>query len=256
MLSRHAYTVAALCAIVFVSCGHFLVPSAFRPVTESYEASGLEGAHMEVFDDGTVAWIQGRLEVTARVMTDEELNRQFPGSSTDGGGPADELPTNVFTYGDWEDSRAGTPPVRFSVFKFAIKNYAYPKVKFDPLTVTIESGNGRTYHPWGRFDFVEFFRRFAISYNGIGYQRFKERLSILNRAMYPDDEFCFSGQTVEGFVVFPEIHTDVSEIELSIPSVGFRYNFRNEPVEAVALSFRFERDLKKVRRRDQVALAD
>ena len=74
-----------------------------------------------------------------------------------------------------------------------------------------------------------------------------------SQAKYPDDEFCFSGQEVEGYVVFSKIHTDVGEIAVKIPEFGLRYNYRNEPVETIDLSFRFKRDIKKVKDIEKLA---
>jgi len=242
--------------IIAVGCGHFLIPTAFRPVGSGDQIRHSEGTSMEVSDDGTIAWVQGRLEIPVRAMTDAELNRQFPTFSEDGDGPSFELPTNVFTYGDWEDPRSKTSPSRFSVFKIAVKNYEYPKVKFDALTPFIEASNGRVYFPWGQYDFEEFFRRFPLAYNGLGYLRFRERLSLLKLGLYPDNDFCFSGQEFEGYIVFDKMHDDVEDIIFRIPTVGIRYDYRDEPLETVALAYKFERDLIKVRRRDQIAAAE
>ena len=254
--SRTALIAAALGAITAVGCGHFLVPTAFQPAEAQNQIRHSEGTSMEVSDDGTVSWVQGRLEISARVMTDQELNRQFPAFSENSHGPGDELPTNVFTYGNWEDSRSGEPPTRFSVFRVIVKNYEYPKVKFDSLSPYIEAANGRVYYPWGQFDFEEFFRRFPLAYNGLGYLRFRERLSLLKLGLYPDNDFCFSGQEFEGYIVFDDMHTDVEDIVLKIPAVGIRYDYRDQPLETVDLAFKFNRDLIKVSRRDQVANVD
>ena len=68
-----------------------------------------------------------------------------------------------------------------------------------------------------------------------------------------DDEFCFSGQDVEGYVIFSKIHDDVGSILFHIPDFGIRYNYRNEPVDEINLTFRFERELKKVRDLSELA---
>ena len=119
--------------------------------------------------------------------------------------------------------------------------------------VTIESANGRHYYPWGTYDVEEYFRRFPLAFNGLGYLRFDERRDIYNRAKYPDDEFCFSGQEVEGYVIFSKIHDDVAEIVFHIPEFGLRYNFRNEPLETIDLQFRFKRDIQRVKNIDKLA---
>ena len=83
--------------------------------------------------------------------------------------------------------------------------------------------------------------------------RYIERLDMIRRSKYPDEEFVFSGQTVEGFVVFERIHADVGMITFRIPNVGTRYDFRSEPVETVDLVYRFKRDLRKMRTYDELA---
>ena len=240
-------------AALLLGCGHYLVPGRFQPLEVAQQQTDVQGSNMKILDDGTVTFVQNRLEVSVRPMEDEEINRQYPAQSTNARGPADELPSNPFTYGNWIDPRTGKAPQRLSIFKITVKNYEYPKVKFDPLTVTVESANGRRYYPWGGYDVEEYFRRFPLAFNGLGYMRFDERRDLFNQAKYPDDDFCFSGQEVEGYVVFPKIHDDVAEIAFRIPEFGLRYNFRNEPLETIDLSFRFKRDIKKVKNIDKLA---
>ena len=238
---------------LLLGCGHYLIPGRFQPLEVAQQQTDIQGSSMKILDDGTVTFVQNRLEVSVRPMTDEEINRQFPAESTNASGPADELPSNPFTYGNWIDPRTGKAPQRLSIFKITVKNYEYPKVKFDPLMVTVESANGRIYYPWGGYDIEEYFRRFPIAFNGLGWVRYDARKDIYSRTKYPDDEFCFSGQEVEGYVVFSKIHDDVSEIAVEIPEFGLRYNFRNEPIETIDLSFRFKRDIKKVKNIDKLA---
>ena len=254
--NRNRISIAAVLVAISCfawTCGYYLIPGPFQPFAADLQSVADPSARMEIFDDGTAAYIVDRLEVSVRYMSDEELNRQFASFSADGRGPADELPTNALTHGDWKDPRTGLSPQRLSVFKVSVKNYQFPKVKFDPLDVTVVSDNGRTYYPWGSFDVVEYFRRFALAYNGLGYERFQERRGMMTRLRYPDDEFVFSGQTVEGFVVFPKVHDDVERVTFHIVSLGTRYDFRSEPVEQIDLAFRFERQLRRVRTYDELA---
>jgi len=237
----------------FAGCGHYLIPGKFEPLEAAQQETVGESTRMDILDDGTVTFVQNRLEVSVRPMADEEINRQYPAQSSDASGPTDELPSNPFTYGNWIDGRTGKSPQRLSIFKITIKNYEYPKVKLDPLMITVESVNGRHYYPWGDYDAEEYFRRYPLAFNGLGYLRYKERRDLYTQAKYPDDEFCFSGQEVEGYVVYSKIHADVGEIAVKIPEVGLRYNYRNEPVETIDLSFRFKRDIKKVKNIEKLA---
>ena len=251
----YAYKKISILAAValLLSCGHYLIPGRFQPLEVAQQQTDIQGSSMKILDDGTVTFVQNRLEVSVRPMIDEEINRQYPAESTNASGPADELPSNPFTYGNWIDPRTGEAPQRLSIFKITVKNYEYPKVKFDPLMVTVESVNGRRYYPWGSYDVEEYFRRFPLAFNGLGYRRYNERRGLYNLAKYPDDEFCFSGQEVEGYVIFSKIHTDVAEIAVEIPEFGLRYNFRDEPIETIDLRFRFKRDIKKVKNIDKLA---
>ena len=240
-------------ALFFVGCGHFLVPGKFQPVEVAQQQTSGSDSQMKVLDDGTVTFVLNRLEVSVRPMIDEELNRQYPAQSNNASGPTDELPSNPFTYGNWVDPKTGKSPQRLSIFKVTIKNYEYPKVKLDPLKIYLESSNGRKYYPWGAYDVEEYFRRFPRAFNGLGYTRYDERRDIVTQAKYPDDEFCFSGQEVQGYVIFTKIHDDVEQVALHIADLGLRYNYRREPVEEIDLSFRFRRDLQKVRNISELA---
>ena len=250
---KNMLTLAFSTAALTFGCGHYLVPGKFQPLEADQQQVAGSGTSMKILDDGTVTFVQNRLEVSVRPMTDEEINRQYPAQSSNAHGPTDELPSNPFTYGNWIDGRTGKAPKRLSIFKINIKNYEYPKVKLDPLMVTIESVNGRHYYPWGDYDAEEYFRRYPLAFNGLGYLRYRERRDLYTQGKYPDDEFCFSGQEIEGYVVFSKIHDDVAEIAINIPQFGLRYNYRNEPVETIDLSFRFKRDIQKVKTIDKLA---
>ena len=54
-------------------------------------------------------------------------------------------------------------------------------------------------------------------------------------------------------MVFSKIHDDVAEVAVKIPQLGLRYNYRNEPVETIDLSFRFKRDIKRVKNLEKLA---
>ena len=78
---QRATSLAALAALCLVaSC-------AWRPYTGDLRPSveEMQGPNMSVADDGTITWIQDRLEVRLRPVTDAELNRQFGGGDR---GPA------------------------------------------------------------------------------------------------------------------------------------------------------------------------
>jgi len=195
---------------------------------------------MHVSDDGTVTFIKGRLEISVRPMTDEELNRQFATNSDDG-----IFCTNPYTYGNWKDPELGRPPKRFTVFLLKVKNYAYPKIKVDPSRAVIVTTNGRRYPSLGLRDLEEYYRSYIVGYAGNAYRRYEERKDILKKTLYPGD-FVFSGQEVSGYLVFPKLHRDVKRLTLWLRDIALRFDYRDEPLETLDIKFLFKRDIKRV----------
>ena len=60
--------------------------------------------------------------------------------------------------------------------------------------------------------------------------------------MFTDDPI-FSGQETQGFVLFPALHDDVTEITVTIEDVVLRFNYADQPVETVDLAFRYDREV-------------
>jgi hypothetical protein len=46
--------------------------------------------------------------------------------------------------------------------------------------------------------------------------------------------------------VFPALHPDVQELEVEVLEANLRFDYRNEPVETVQLTYHFERDIGRV----------
>jgi hypothetical protein len=53
----------------------------------------------------------------------------------------------------------------------------------------------------------------------------------------------FSGQELEGYILFRPLHTDVSKMVVTVKDLAIRFDYRGEPVEAVDIAFRFEREV-------------
>jgi hypothetical protein len=53
----------------------------------------------------------------------------------------------------------------------------------------------------------------------------------------------FSGQEMEGFVVFPALDNDVEDFEVRIENMALRFDYRNEPVETVDIPYQFTREV-------------
>ena len=144
---------ALLC---FSACSYRYYAEDLKPMSEAEQ-----GADKTVADDGTVSYIQGRLEISLRPMTDAELNRQFSAYSDDG---VDS--SNPYTFGNSTYFRTGDTPQRFTVFKAFVSNYEYPKVYLDPKKVYITTSNGRKYYALTRKQLEIYYRRYVQSGSG------------------------------------------------------------------------------------------
>ena len=228
---RRATSLAALAALCLVaSCAWRLYTGDVHPSVEE-----MQGPNMSVADDGTVTWIQERLEVRLRPVTDDELNRQF------GGGDLGPYSDNPFTYGGVEDFYTGDKQQRFAVFMLGVKNYQYPKVRVLG-DVALESSNERSYYDLTIAQLDRYFRAYALGYRGNEYGVYKERRAILQSTMFQRQDI-FSGQELEGYVLFQALHTDVSSMVVTVKDLAIRFDYRGEPVESVDIPFRFEREI-------------
>lgn len=224
--------VLGMVAALAVGCGYYHYMGPLKPADESKQPTGAS-----VSDDGTVTFTQDRLEVALRPMMDEELNRQFAANSKAGA-----QSTNPYTFGDSKYWDLQMTPQRFTVFKLKVKNYQYPKVLLDPRFVTVEAGNGREYNALGARELTLYYRAYATGYSGNAYDRFEQRKDILQRTLFPGDVL-FSGQEQEGYIVFPPLHPDVDQITVWIRDLVVRFNYADEPVETLDVTFEFWRDV-------------
>ena len=229
ILSHSRWAVlATLCTVA--SC-------AWRPYVGDVQPSAEDQQvqNMTVADDGTITWTQDRLEVRMRPVTDDELNRQF------GGGDLGALSMNPFTYGGVDDFYTGDEKKRFTVFMLGVKNYQYPKVRAIG-DVVLASSNQRKYYDLNMKQLDRYFRAYAIGYRGNEYSVYKERRAILQSTMFRRQDI-FSGQELEGYVLFQALHTDVSSMVVTVKDLAIRFDYRGEPVESVDIPFRFEREI-------------
>lgn len=224
-----------LIGLFLYGCGYRYYVGDLRPMTENDRMTG-----MVVKDDGTVVFVKERLEIGLRPMTDEELNRQFASYSTKSTDSA-----NPYTFGNWKDPETGRMPSRFTVFHLKVKNYTYPKMQVNPLRAKIVSNNGREYRPMSLLDLDNYYLAYAIGYAGNKHELYGERTDILKQSLYQGD-VVFSGQEVEGYIVFPVLHEDVKHIRVQIEDVILRFDFRSDPVETVDIEYAFEREIGRV----------
>ena len=219
-------------ATLLTACAYRPWAGELRPLEE-----GKQGEGMVVADDGTITFKQGRLEIRLRPMTDKELNRQFSAYSDKG--PRSE---NPYTFANTTYFRTKETPQRFTVFRLTVKNYEYPKVRLDGIA-QMESSNDRKYYGLNLDQLNVYYRTYAIGYRGQEYNEYKERRALLKRTMFPYKDDIFSGQEAEGYILFEPLANDVSEVEVTIPDVITRFDFRGDPVENVTITYRFHRDL-------------
>lgn len=237
--------IVMLAVPVWISgCARYMDRLAYREYMGVLTPVDQEEEHPQktITDDGEILFEQERLEIGLRPMTDEELNRQFPSATAQG--------RNPYTFGDTKWFRYDEVPQRFTVFRLTVKNYQYPKVFIDPTDVQLISDNGRVYHSLTREQLYVYFRTFATggrSADGAGerfgneYHDWQERMSILRRTRFAP-EFIFSGQERDGFLVFEPLHGDVSNITVNVPEVQVRFDYRDVPIETLAVTARFHRD--------------
>ncbi len=218
--------------LLTLGCGYSYYAEPLQPL-------GSQAPHLEVQDDGGVHFTQGRLEVRVRPMTEDELNRRFQSASVQG-----VHSTNPYTYGNAERPEQESED-RFTVFLLSVKNYEYPKVLVDPMKIALYADNGREYWSLDLLQLANYYRAYAQGYRGNEHARFRERQDLLNRTMFPK-EMIFSGQELEGFLVFRSLHSDVSNLTLTIHGAVTRFDYRDEPVEKVDISYRFGREVGRL----------
>ena len=211
-------------------CGYYYYTGPLRPENKQADS-------MSVADDGTISFVQDRLEIDLKPMTADELNRLFPNHSQ--AGPRS---TNPYTFGDTEFWAEEGEKQRFTVFRLSVKNYSYPKVRIDPSRVVLKSDNKREYWSLSFEQLDSYYRAYAVGYRGNEYERYQERRDLLRRTMLKNEEV-FSGQEADGFIVFPALHHDVNKIHVVVNDVVLRFDFRNEPIETINIQYSFQREI-------------
>jgi hypothetical protein len=229
--ARAGRTLSCLLATwLLAGCGYHHYAGPLQP-------QGEQGPGMVSADDGSVTFVKDRFEVRLRPLTDQELNRQFAPQS--GGGPKS---TNPYTYGDTEFYEDPEDRQRFTAFLLDVKNYAYPKVKIDPQRVQLVAANGREYWSLNLQQLDRYFRAYIIGYEGNAYARYRERRDLLLRTMYKNEQI-FSGQESEGLIVFPHLHPDVGQVKVIVRDVVLRFDYRDEPLESIDITYAFGREV-------------
>ena len=231
-------TALHLCA---AGCGYYHCAGPLRPAVVQPERVSSAG-------DGMVAFVQGSLRVEMRPLTDAELNRQF--SAHSGPGTAS---TNPYSFGGtefWEGEKVRT---RFTTFHLKVANDGYPKIKIDPSRIVLRTPTGAEYWSLSLQQLDTYYRAYALGFRGNEYARYQERLDVLRRTLFKNEEI-FLGQEAEGYVVFPALHHDVDQVEAIAHDAVLRFDHRNEPIETVQIRCRFERDIGRIYRDGRLEL--
>jgi len=230
-------------ALLGAGCSYRYYAGDLEPLKEEFQGEG-----RTVADDGTVSYRQGRLEVSLRPMTDEELNRQFSSHSEQG-----IRSTNPYTFGDSEMFRSGVTPQRFTVFRLRVQNYEYPKVYVDTRRINITTGNGRKYYALSYEQLYVYYRRYAgggeggvsPGIAGNEFADWRSRIDLLRMTMFPD-EYIFSAQESDGFIVFKPLAPDVSRITVRIPDITVRFDYKDDPTETATVTAEFQREVGRI----------
>lgn len=188
---------------------------------------------MTINDDGSIAYALDRLSIELKPMTDAELNRLAPGPDPS---------VNPYTFGEWTAPGDTWTPPRFTVFRLKVRNYQFPKVEIDPLKARITAANTRQYQVLSYAQLYHYFRSYWLGRTGQGRKTFQARTDALKRTLY-SGALVFSGSEEQGYVVFPRLADDVRAIQVHLADIVLRFDYADEPVEAIDLSFSFERDI-------------
>jgi hypothetical protein len=210
-------------------CGRYFA-GPLRPVAQ-------QAPSVEISDDGSATFALNRLEISLQPMSDAQLNRQFASVSNQGAAS-----TNPYTFGNWIPPGERWTPPRFTVFRLKVSNYEYPKVRIDPLQITLTTANQRRYRVFSFAQLYEYHQAYWQGRTGQGREQFKDRTELLRRTLYKAD-MVFSGQESEGFVVFPVLPDDVTRLQVHLAQVAVRFSYTDQPSETIDVDFAFEREV-------------
>ena len=222
-------------------CGYYYYAGPFAPASQ-------QRADMKVNREGLVTFQRGDLLIQMRAITDRGLNQQFASHSE--AGPES---TNPYTFGDTRFWDGDAERTRFTVFHLRVANEGFPKVKVDPARVVMETPGGRQYWSLSLQQLDSYYRAYATGFRGSEYARYQERLDILRRTLFRNEEV-FDGQTAEGYLVFPVLHHDVKEVSVQVLDAVLRFDHRSEPQETAELTYRFHRETGRLFRDGRLAL--
>jgi hypothetical protein len=161
-----------------------------------------QSVSMQTDRAGVITHRENDLLIQLRAVSADELNQQFVTHSANG-----PESTNPYTFGDtrfWDGEQQRD---RFTVYHLKVVNEGFPKVKIDPARVVMATDRGRQYWSLSLQQLDTYYRAYATGFRGNEYARYQERLDLLRRTMYKNEEV-FDGQTIAGYLVFPSLHQE------------------------------------------------
>jgi len=238
------------CGMVLVGCAtpaavYNLLPPVYEYRSYLVPAATEGSSGYTANDDGSLAFNQGGLQVTARPLSDAELNRRYVDVSY-----RDRFSANPFTYGNWRDPQLGYTPNRFTVFEIEVFNPVLPKVELFPDRVQLRTDRGDefAYCAINREESETSFEEYYTLIRGPGgneQYRFDQRMGIVREELYRPDHQVFKGGDYEGYLVFETLNEDVQQVELLIRGFATQFDEANHARQTLDLVFHFDRKVEK-----------
>lgn len=224
---------AAGLLLAAMACGYYRWAGPLYPAETVAPEAG-------VTEEGEARWGRDGIEVRIKALSHEELDRQFASRSAAG-----RYSTNPYTFGDTRFWDGKAERERFTVFRLSVTNEGFAKVKVDPARMVLRTADGQELWPMGLEQLQAYYRAYVTGYEGNAYARYQERIDVLRRTMYQNEEI-FRGQRKDGYVVFPLLPPRVSAVSVVVEDVVLRFDARGEPVETVEIGFPFRRDVGRL----------
>jgi hypothetical protein len=203
------------------------------------------GGEYSASEATAIAFAREGLRVTARYLSDQELNRRYPNVSQQ-----DRFSANPFTYGNWRDPRRGYTPVRFTVFEIEVYNPVLPKVELFPLEARLSTDRGEEYRCYltNREEAESSFEDYYTLIRGPGgneQYRFDQRMGIVREELYRPEHQVFKGGTYRGYLVFAPLPEAVRAAALHIDRFAIQFDEANHANQTIDLVYRFEHRVQK-----------
>lgn len=220
------------------------------------------GPNHTINEDGSITYDHEGLRITARAVSDAELNERYPDISYQG-----RFSANPFTYGNWRDPDLGYTPTRFTVFEIDVFNPVLPKVELFPSQAVLRTNRGEeyTFYSVNLEESDNSFEEYYTLMRGPGgneQYRFDQRMGIVREQLYRPDHRVFKGGDYGGYLVFGPLEEGVASAELRFDGIAIQFDEADNPSRRIDVSFGFDlrtgkrqlqgEEARRARRRDWV----